>query len=209
MGAWAAVFTIHSYWRHERFGTFDHDLGIWDQAVWLLAHGHSFDTVRGLEVFGFHASPALYLLGAVLLVGGGRQLPRRLIMVVTLTLAAVPIFRAANHHLRNQWFALVLALAFLFNYAGQWMLHETFHPEVVAVTPFLFAYLAAIEGRWRAYWPWLVLALCWKEDVALAGIMLGVLLAVRGRRSFNAEPGPTATRRMGGYTIAACVRRGS
>lgn len=204
MGAWAAVFMVHSYWRHERFGTFDHDLGIWDQAVWLLAHGESLNTVRGLEVFGFHASPALYLLVPFYWLGAGPNFLNGF-MVVALTLAAVPIFRAARHHLRNEWFALVLALAFLFNYAGQWMLHETFHPEVVAVTPFLFAYLAAIEGRWRAFWPWLVLALCWKEDVALAGIMLGVLLAVRGTRSFNDEPGPADTRRMGWYTIGVCV----
>ena len=55
--AWVSVFAVHAHWRHDRFGTFDHDLGIWDQAVWLLANGESFITVRGLDVFAFHASP--------------------------------------------------------------------------------------------------------------------------------------------------------
>lgn len=204
IGAWAALFSVHAYWRHDRFGTFDHDLGIWDQAVWLLAHGHSLITVRGLDVFGFHASPALYLLVPFYWLGAGPHFLNT-VMVVVLALGAIPMFRAARHHLGNEWYALVLAIAFLVNYAGQWMLHETFHPEVVAVTPLLFAYLAAIEGRWRAFALWLLLAISWKEDIALAGLMLGFVLAVRGTRTVTGVPGPPDTRRMGVYAMVACT----
>jgi uncharacterized membrane protein len=201
---WSGVFALHAHWRHVRFGTFDHDLAIWDQAVWLLSQGQSLITVRGLDVFGFHASPALYLYVPFYWLGAGPTF-LTVSMVGMFALGAVAVFRAARFHLTNEWHALILAVAFLVNYAGQWMLHETFHPEVMAITPLLFAYLAAVEGRWRAYLGWMVFALAWKEDVALAGLMLGVVLAIRGSRTVSGRPGPADGRRMGWYTIGACA----
>jgi uncharacterized membrane protein len=201
---WVMLFSIHVTWRHERFGTFDHDLGIWDQAIWLLSRGESFITVRGLDVFGFHASPALYLYVPFYWLGAGPEFLNTT-MVVALSLGSIAIFRLARHHLRNDWYALLLALAFLVNYAGQWMLHETWHPEVMAVTPLLFAYLAATEGRWRAYVGWLVLAVAWKEDVALAAAMVGLLLVLRGNRTITGQPAPEGTRRRGLWTLAGCT----
>lgn len=201
---WVGVFALHAHWRHDRFGTFDHDLAIWDQAIWLLSQGESLITVRGLDVFGFHASPALYLYVPFYWLGAGPTF-LTVSMVAMLSLGAVGVFRAARFHLTNEWHALILALAFLVNYAGQWMLHETFHPEVMAVTPLFFAYLAALEGRWRAYLGWMIFALAWKEDVALVGLMLGLVLAIRGSRTVSGRPGPADGRRKGWYTMAACA----
>lgn len=178
MGLWFSVFAVHLYWRHDRFGTFDHDLGIWDQSAWLLANGELFNTVRGLEVFGFHVSPALYLYAPFYWLGAGPSF-LNITMVAALTLGAIPVFLAARHHLGNEWHALLVAVVFLVNYVGQWMLQETFHPEVMAITPLLFAYLASLRRRWPVYAGWVVFAMSWKEDVALAVFMLGVVLLVR------------------------------
>lgn len=201
---WVAFFSLHVYWRQDRFGTADHDLGIWDQAVWLLSEGRSFITVRGLHVFGFHASPALYLYVPFYWLGAGPNF-LDISQVLMLSLGAVAVFRVARHHLGNEWQSLVLAIAFLFNFTGQWVLHETFHPEVMAVTPLLFAYLAACEGRWRALAGWLVFALMWKEDVALAGLMIGFVLVVRGKRTASGQAGPEATRKVGGFVMGFCL----
>ena len=176
---WCALFGVHVTWRHEWFGTFDHDLGIWDQAIWKLAHGKSFVTVRGLDVFGFHLSPALYLYAPFYWLGAGPEF-LNLTMIFALGLGAIPVYRIAEHYLKNEWYSLVVALAFLVNYGAQWMLHETFHPEVVAITPLLFAYEASLHGRWKIMAIWLAFALMWKEDVALVGAMLGLLLMFRG-----------------------------
>jgi uncharacterized membrane protein len=178
MLAWFAFFAVHLVWRHDRFGTFDHDLGIWDQAVWLLSEGRGFDTVRGLDVFAFHVSPALFVLVPFYWLGAGPEF-LNLVMIVALVAGAIPVYRAGEHHLANPWHALVVALAFLVNYAGQWMLHETFHPEVVAITPLLFAYFYSLRSQWWPYALWLAFAVSWKEDVALAAFMLGFVLLVR------------------------------
>jgi uncharacterized membrane protein len=176
-----AFFSIHAVWRHERFGTFDHDLGIWDQSVWLLAKGEMFNTVRGLDVFAFHVSPGLFFLTPLYWLGAGPNF-LNIFMIAVVVLGGIPVFRAARHYLTNEWHAVVPAVAFVINYAGQWMMHETFHPEVVAITPFLFGYTAAIEKRWTPFALWLAVAIAWKEDLALAGVMLGFLLLVRRER---------------------------
>ncbi len=206
MVLWFYVFAVPVVWRQDRFATFDHDLGIWDQYVWLLAHGkvNALITVRGLTPFGFHASPAMLLFVPFYWLGAGPNF-LDLTMIGFLCLGAMPVFRAARHHLGNEWQALVLAIAFLVNFAGQWMLQETFHPEVMAITPLLFAYLAAIEGRWRAFALWIYFALLWKEDVALAVLMLGFVLAVRGTRTVTRRVGPAATRKAGLYAMLAAV----
>ncbi len=68
---WTVVFSMLVVLRQDRFRTIDFDLGIHDQAIWLLAHGQTFDTVRGLPVFGHHATFAYYLLVPLQWLGAG------------------------------------------------------------------------------------------------------------------------------------------
>jgi uncharacterized membrane protein len=201
------VFGRLVYQRHARFGSFDYDLGLNDQAIWLLAHGHMFDTVRGLDVFGHHVTPAYLLFVPFYWLGAGPHFIN-LVMVVVLALGAVPVFLLAREWFRNEWHAVVPAVAFLLHFTNQWMLQETFHPEVMAITPFLFAYLAATRERWRAMALWLVLAVAWKEDVALAAMMLGLLLVWRGWRGghHNQRRVGVATALAGLAWFVICIR---
>src|SRR3546814_10947974 len=105
---WVLVFARLVVWRQVRFGTPDHDLGIWDQAVWLLAHGESFDTIRGLHVFGFHASPALYLYVPLYWLGAGPHL-LHVSMAVSLGSGRLAVFRLALPHPANGWQSVVLS----------------------------------------------------------------------------------------------------
>lgn len=178
---WGVVFAVLVYYRHHRFESFDFDLGIYDQAVWLLARGESFDTVRGLPVFGHHLNLGLLLFVPFYWLGAGPDF-LNLVMVAALALGAVPVFMAAEHHLRNEWLALALAVAFLLHFTSQWLIQETFHPDVMAVTPLLMAYVYALRRRWGPYALWVAFAVLWKEDVALAATVLGLLLAWRGHR---------------------------
>lgn len=181
IGAFTVFYVVHLSMLHDRFWTTGYDLGIFDQATWLVAHGKTFITIRGLTFWGHHVNPGLVLFAPFYWLGAG---PRFLngAMVVAYAAGAFPVLRIAKHHLRNEWIALALAVAYLLQTGGQWILRETFHPEVMAIAPMLYAYLAVLERRWRAYWIWLVVAVCWKEDIAITIAMLGVVLALRGHR---------------------------
>jgi len=189
---WFVVFGLHVYWHHSRIGTFGFDLGIFDQSIWLASRLEGFNTVRGIEVLGHHGSIGFYLLVPFYWIGAGPNF-LNLLQVGTVVSGAIPVFLASRRLLHSEWFALVPALAFLTHFSIQWMLMETFHPEVMAITPFLFAYLAAQRERWVPFALWLALAVSWKEDLALAAIMFGLILAWRGHR------------KVGLYTAAAAA----
>jgi uncharacterized membrane protein len=179
---WALVFGTLVYLRHERHFSFDFDMGIYDQALWLLSNGGHFNTVRGLNVLGHHANFGFFLFVPFSWLGFGAHM-MNLTQVVVLALGSVAVFRAARFHLSKRgdsdWWAVVPAVAFLLHFSLGWLVWELFHPDVMAITPLLFAYSYALERRWRPYALFLFLALIWKEDVGLATAALGLVLLLR------------------------------
>lgn len=179
VAGWVTVFGLLVYRQHDRFGSYTFDMGIFDQAVWLLSQGDGlFITVRGLEFFGHHANLGLVLFAPFYRLGAGPHL-LNLVQVVSMALGAVPVFLLARDRLANAWLALPLAAAYLLHPALGFMTWELFHPEVMAITPLLFAYWFARHRRWGWFAGCAVYAVSWKEDVALAVFMLGLVLLLR------------------------------
>ena len=192
MAAWLAVFSALIWHRHARFGTWDFDLGHHDQAIWLLSRGGGFVTVSGMPVLGHHFTVAYFAVAPLYWLGGGPQLIN-LLQTAALALSAVPIYLYARDRLANEWHALALGVAWLLNPSVQWLCWEAWHPETMAIPFLLTAYLLASRRRWRWYAVILVAALTWKEDVALAAIVLGIVFLLRRQR------------RIGLFTIAVGV----
>jgi uncharacterized membrane protein len=167
--------------RHNNFYTFDYDLGIFDQAIWLLSRGSSFITIRGLEVFGHHANLGFVLLVPFYWLGAGANF-LNVLMVAGVTAGAIPIHHYSRQLLNNAWQALVLPLAYLAHFATSWIVNETFHPEVLAIAPLFAAFVDSTREQWKPYVIWLIAAGIWKEDVSLAILMIGVIVAIRGHR---------------------------
>ncbi len=181
IAAWIFVFGVLVVLRHDRWRTIDFDLGIHDQAIWLLAHGQSFDTVRGLPVFGHHATFAYYLLVPFQWLGAGPNV-WNVLQVIAIASGAIPLYLLARKRLANTWWACALGIVWLLQPPLQFFAWETFHPEVMAIPFLLWAYWFGEEHRWTAFAVALVLAMAWKEDVSLLVVGLGVLYLIRGRR---------------------------
>ena len=72
IGVWAVTLDWLGTLRQNRFGTFGFDLGIYDQATWLLSRVKDpFITVRGLEAFGHHVNVILLFLAPFYRLGAG------------------------------------------------------------------------------------------------------------------------------------------
>jgi uncharacterized membrane protein len=179
---WMLLFYRLGALRHDRFSTFGFDLGIYDQAAWLLAHFRDpFMTVRGIDTFGHHGTLVFWLFAPGYWLGGG---PKFLLFVQVLSQAsgALAIFLLARDRVGGrfaEWVGTTLAAVYLMHPTSQWLVWEFFHPDTFAIGPLLFAYWAARSGRWRWFWVAAVLAISCKEDVALALIVIGVLVAAR------------------------------
>jgi uncharacterized membrane protein len=179
LAVWSVTFIVLGAMRHDHFGTFGFDLGIYDQGVWLLSRFRDpFVTVRGLELFGHHMNAILLLLVPGYWLGGG---PHFLLAVQVLAQAsgALAIFLLARDRLGDRWLATALAITLLMHPAYQFFIWEFFHPDALAVAPLLFAYWAAREKRWGWFCVAAALALACKEDVALAMVMVGIVIIAR------------------------------
>jgi uncharacterized membrane protein len=161
------------------------DMGIFDQGVWLLSRfKEPFVTILGLNLFGDH--PSFIMLAFVPLYWIWPH-PDTLLVVQSMVLAlgAIPVFLIARPILRNGWFALVPALAYLLTPALGWLNLENFHPDSLEVPLVLFALYFALRARWRWYVVMVVLVMMVKEDVFLLLVPLGIYVAVRHSRKMG------------------------
>jgi uncharacterized membrane protein len=101
---------------------------------------------------------------------------------VWLALGAVPLFLVARDRLANPWLGVGLGTAFLLYPSLEWLTWWHFHPDALIITPLLFAWWLATRRRWGWFAVAVAVTLACKEDAALAILMLGLLLAVRGQR---------------------------
>jgi uncharacterized membrane protein len=181
VAGFVGAFTWQTWANHERFGTYGFDLGIFDQGTWLLSQVQNpFVTIRGLNLFGDHASYILLLVAPLYRLWADPRL-LLLLQVVALAVPAVVVYRLATWRLGHPGYGLALAVAYLAYPAMQWAVTWQFHPETLAAALLALAVLAAEEQRPRLMAVLLGVALLAKEDIGLIVAAYGVLLWVTGR----------------------------
>jgi uncharacterized membrane protein len=182
VGLFVVVFVRQTWGLHQHFGTYGFDVGIYDQGTWLLSRLRSpFVTVRGLNLFGEHASYILVLVAPLYRLWPD---PRMLLLlqVVAMAVPAVVVYRLGTRHLGNPAAGLAVAVAYLAFPAMQWALTWQFHAETLAAAFLALAALDADQRRPRRMAVWLGLALLCRQDVGLVVAGFGGLLMLTGQR---------------------------
>jgi uncharacterized membrane protein len=185
MAVFVGAFVYQTWTLHQRFGTYGYDVGIYDQGTWLLSRFREpFSTIRGLPLFGDHAS---YVLVAVAPLYRLWADPRLLLalQVIFLALPAVAVYLLGARRLGHPAAGLAVAVAYLAYPAMQWAIVWQFHPEAIAAGALAMAALAADRDRTASMAAWIALALTCREDVGLVVAGFGVLLALNGKRELG------------------------
>ena len=162
---------------HRNYGTWSYDMGIYDQGFWLVSRGHQFMTVRGMNFWGHHFNLIAFAFAPFYWLGAGPGF-LYVVQAVFLAWAAFPIYLIARDKFNKPWMGLLFAVVYLMYAPVQWISWSMFHPEALVITPFLYAWWFATKERWGWYFAMVVLALCMREDVAMAVVMLGITLAI-------------------------------
>ena len=180
------VFGKLTWLQQSNYGTFDFDLGVFDQEIWLAAHHwNALITIRGTDMWANHVNPVVYLLVPFYWIGAGSHF-LLLVQTFAFAIAAVPLWQLTNDRISDPWWALVVPFAWLLYPAVQWMTSWPFQPEYLAVPALIWAYWFADKHRWVWYWIAVALVLATKEDAALPIIALGILLAARRQTKVGA-----------------------
>jgi uncharacterized membrane protein len=180
-GVYAIALSAESIYRHTRYAT-GFDTAISDQLLWLLAHWHDpFSTIVDRPMFGNHFEPGLALLTPLYWVGGG--VPSLLIaQSLGLALTAPALYALARNRGAVPALAALPALLWL---ASPWTASANlfeFHPDTFVPGLLVLSVLASFRENWILLGLTAVLAMSFKEDVPLIYVVLGILLALSGRR---------------------------
>jgi len=193
--AFAEVFGWLAVGRLEKLGFGAFDLGIFDQGLWLLSRGETpFVTLRGLHLFGDHASWIMLLLVPLYWVWSD---VRALVLLTVLALAAPAplLYGIGRKEGLTEGSAAALAVAYLLHPVAAWNTWDNFHPEVLAVPLLVGAYRACLSGRWGAAVGLLAGVLAVKEDAFLVVAPFALYMGWRW----------AASRRWAAFTVLLSV----
>lgn len=170
------------------------DLGIMDQAMWSLVHGHLLhqticnvltDTncysVAGIPRFAIHVEPILFLVAPVYALFAS---PKTLVILQTLVVAAgaLPAFWLARLRLRNEWAAVAIALLYLLFPAQQEATFFDFHAVTFTAALLLFVLYFMYTRRTVWMFVFAILAMGCKEEIPVVVAIYGLWSIVFQRR---------------------------
>jgi uncharacterized membrane protein len=183
--AYAVDLAIESVADHRAYHT-GLDTAIYDQLLWLLAHGHDpFSTVITRPMLGDHFHIGLVLLTPLYWLGLDVS-SLFAVQAIGLALTAPALFALARSRGASPPLAAIPALLWL---ACPWVASANlfeFRPASFAPLLLTLSVLAALERRNGLLIATTLLALSLKEDVALSYVALGVLMVFYGRRRAGA-----------------------
>jgi uncharacterized membrane protein len=182
IGMAAMVLFISSSWRHALFQSTAFDLGIFDNAIYLISQGQEpIVSFRGLHILGDHGAWILYLLA----------IPYKIypdvhwllaIQGLSLALGALPTWYLALQAGLSREQAYGVAVAYLLYPVVFNANLFDFHPEVIAV-PLLLSSIWAARAK-QLWWFAIAISLilgC-KAVLALTVVAMGIWLIVTEKR---------------------------
>jgi uncharacterized membrane protein len=205
IGAATAVLFASAAWRHSLFRSTAYDLGIFDQALYLISRGevpHS--SLLGYHILGDHVAWILYPMSALYLIVAT---PYWLLLVQAAALAAAawPLYCLARQASLDEADALTLASAYLLYPIVYNQSVADFHPEVIAVPAMLLAVLAARAGRVFVFTGSVVTILACKEILGFTVAAMGLWLWRWEKRPAYGAGALLAGAAWCGWTIAWAI----
>jgi hypothetical protein len=181
-GVWIVVLFAVAVRQPWAFG-YSPDLEVFDQALWNTAHGRLYRSslVGDVNLLSEHFDPLNLLLAGFYLV-----YPSPLILLaaqaIMLGLGAIPLYWLA----RDRFPGSVLAPLFPILYLLYLPIREAnrfgYHPGALVPPLFLFALYFMEKSRWGPMLCFLALAGLLKENMPIAGAVIGMYLLVTGRQ---------------------------
>ncbi len=178
IGVSAIIFFTYSSFKHALFHSTAWDLGIFDQAVYLISQGQpAFSSLMNFHVLADHAALILYPLSILY-----KIYPTvywlLAVQAVALALGAWPTTSLARQAGLKETQAVAMAAVYLL-YPLLFNINLfDFHPEVIAVPAILWAILSARLGQLGRFCLAIMIVLACKEVLSLTVAAMGLWLLI-------------------------------
>ncbi|MFH1971195.1 MAG: DUF2079 domain-containing protein [Patescibacteria group bacterium] len=170
--------------RFWQFQSFYYDFGIFDSAIWKVAHFQlpiiNHVNFAGIDriIFADHFNPSIFLLSPFYWVTQ-RQEMLLVVQVLAVSGGALISYKLARKTLKSKVASLSLVVAFLGYVGMQNALISDFHEATIAVLFLMLLFWAMLKKRWGWYFVCLLIILGFKESFAGLGVGLGLILLIR------------------------------
>jgi uncharacterized membrane protein len=206
--AYILFFSAFSLQRHATFNTFAADLSFIDQPMWNTLHGRFLERTLGdrqVSRVAEHLEPIIIPIAFIFYLWDDVR-AILILQTIALALGALPLYWIARELISNlkwqmangkyEWLPVVFVVVYLMFPALQAANVADFHADPFVVTPLLFAFWYAIQGRYWVMWGWAILAMLVKENLPTLTFMLGLYLLFSGE-SKSGESGNQESREAG------------
>jgi uncharacterized membrane protein len=182
IGAIAFILFVCSSWRHTLFQSSAFDLGIFDQAVYLISQGQPpISSFLNFHILGDHVTWAFYLLALLYKVYPDVHWLFA-VQAVSLAVAALPTWHLAHQAGLKEAQATAIAVVYLLYPLVFNVNLFDFHPEVMAVPALLGAILAARRRQIAWFCCAIIFVMGCKAVLSLTVAAMGVWLLVFEKR---------------------------
>lgn len=146
-----SLISIHRYYQ---FDTFYYDFGIYDQAIWKVAHFAApiidHHNVGGNWIFGDHFNPSLFLFSPLYWLTS-RQEIIYLAQAIMAALAGFIIFLASRHLTMSGFLSLIVQLCFYLFAGLENAIITDFHEVTIATLPISLMLYALVTDNKKLY----------------------------------------------------------
>ncbi len=171
-----SIVSVVRYWQYE---VFYYDFGIFDSAIWKVAHFHApiIDhlVVGGKWIFADHFSPSIFLLSPLYWFTNRPE-----IILISQAFAVgtsgFVLYIIGKNILKSRFLSLSITICYLLFLGLQNAVITDFHEVTVATLPFMLVFLGIIKKNKWLYFISLVVFLGFKESNFLVGI--GIALSI-------------------------------
>ena len=171
-------FSLISVLRHFRFESFAYDLGIYDQALWLMSNFKvPISTIKNSHILGDHLIPSLYLVSPIYWFFD-KVKALLIFQSFWVALGAIPVYLLAKEKLKKLFFSLILSFSYLSFFGIQNGVFFDFHPLVMAA-PLLAWWLYFFEKKERIHFLIFFLLLGLQENISLLMAAFGIMFIFR------------------------------
>jgi len=182
IGISALILFVCSSLRHFLFQSVALDLGIFDQAVYLISQGQPpISSFLGFHILGDHGALILYPIALLYLIKPDVHWLLA-VQAIALALGALPTWHLSRQAGLKEAQSITMATVYLLYPVVFNVNLFDFHPDVIALPAILAAVIAARLGRLVWFCVAVALILSCKGLLALTAIGMGIWLAVFEKR---------------------------
>lgn len=178
----AALVSLHRFFQYE---VFYYDFGIFDAAIWNVAHFRSpvidHFVIPGNVIFADHFSPSMFLLAPIYWITSH---PEALLIAQSLAvgLSALVLYFLGKRLLINDPAALSVTIAYLLFAGTQNALIADIHEVTFMMLPLMLIFYAIATDRKTFFWISFFITVGFKESSSLLGMGLAVYIYLYNRK---------------------------